>query len=1130
MNTVTDQRNMDPTAATIVENFSRILGFPDDEGVQLGDSLLDMGADSLALMKCIDFLQDSLGVCVSMTQFYQDFSTLGDIVDHVRGALARTPRPQPATAVMAVPSASPAPVQQAAGSTRAWQPVQATPVQVVPAAVTMPAQASSDTEWVRGLLMSHVALMDRQLQLLDKLGQRSSGTEQNLPVPLALPATMDTATPAAPAVPAAAATAPQTPAPADEDAPVDRFNVFASRANTGQRGLTETQSRYLAGFIDAYSARHARSKALTQQARKTLSDNRASAGFKPATKEILFPILADRAEGAHLWDVDGNRFVDITMGFGVHFFGHNPPFIRDPLVAQTQRGYPIGPQSPLAGRVAELVCELTGHERVVFCNSGSEATMTAMRIARAHTGRQKIVIFRESYHGTFDGFLARTDASKAAQGASVPVSAGVTPGAIADTLVLAYGEDEALAQVEALGPQLAAVLVEPVQSRRPWLQPREFLARLREITRKHGVVFIWDEVITGFRIAPGGAQEHFGIRADLATYGKIAGGGMPIGLVAGNATLLDLIDGGYWRYGDDSVPQSDQIFFAGTFTKHPLAMAAARAALEKIQAEQATLYPQLNERTRLLAEASNRLFEGAGIPVRVECFGSLFRYVSRKNIDMFFNHLMMEGVFIWEGRNCFLSTAHSDADIQHILQATSNAIARMQEGGFFDGKAACAPVTSAPITSAQLTSVPVTAWASRFTRLWRGDSALALNIGGGILFRGLAGGAQGGAQLGTPIAALKAAVRTVLGGSPALNVRLDASQAQWIASGQPFHVADGVGTAQPGETTEDLAARLVDAELARAFGPTDGAQVRATLASLGGTDALLILVANHAVCDGYSFALAVDAILAQAKQPATVNPLPTPLDSTAQAQARYLQSPACERDRAYWAGQVEACYAGTAFAPADAPGGPARRLRFSVAAAAVARLAKAHRATSFATLVTAFQFALWDNPALRARGVLGVPCANRAVLQSDLQIAQVSNLLPLPLRQHTDTLDPGRGIAQTGAALRDLATHGAYPLLAQPQGPAGMPGLPGVPGVPPIVLSVNLEPSAFDLSSSGFDAVPLFGKRPCVEFPIEVNMVRQGAQYIVLCDYQERTTLEPNVLLLMSRFEQLITTWSQNAD
>jgi glutamate-1-semialdehyde aminotransferase/acyl carrier protein len=1055
--------NADALAAAITENFSRILGLAPEECLRMHDSLLDMGADSLALMKCIDFLADELGVSVSIAQLYQEFATVGDIVEHARQAQGRQ-RPGPAT--------RPGPGPANSGSEEG--PLPLPPQEPSFAAVAQPQEPG----WIRELMLSHVALMDRQLQMLGRLGGG----------PALAPAARSGPAAPAQAQPRPGSGLPQSPPLAADSAQTDRFNVFASRSGAGRSTLSPRQQAYLSAFIDAYCARHPGSKQMTQQSRRALADNRASAGFKPGTKEILYPILAERAQGTRLHDVDGNEFIDITMGFGVHLFGHNPGFVREALSAQAEKGFPIGPQSPLAGRVAELVCELTGHERVVFCNSGTEATMTAVRLARAHTGRRKIVVFRESYHGTFDGFLARP--GQGGDSASVPVSAGVVAASITDTVVLEYGEDASLERIEALGADLAAVIVEPVQSRRPWLQPRAFLQRLREITRAHGIVFLWDEVITGFRMGVGGAQAHFGIRADLATYGKIAGGGLPIGMVAGDAALLDLIDGGFWQYGDDSFPQADPIFFAGTFTKHPLTMAAAVATLEKIRAEGDSLYPQLHARTERLAQASNAVFERMGVPVRVECFGSLFRYVSRKNIDLFFSHLMMEGVFVWEGRNCFLSTAHTDADVDAIVKATEAAVTALQSGGFLDeGMGAREPVA-------------LSAWARRFAGLWNVQAAAALNIGGGIRIQG-ADAAQA--------RQLQAAIETAWSGS-GVCARFDAVAQRWQPSGQRLRVEHATASPAAGETLEQLVARVVDAEMARPFAADAEVQARATLMSLPGGDLLLLLVANHCVCDGYSFALALESIFSGGPAPDGNGQL------TVDAEQRYRRSPQYERDHGFWMARLQP----------QAPWwgyqegmdlGPVGQLRFRIDADAVARLARTHRVSAFAVLVEAWDQALRDDPRLGSQGVLGIPVANREVLGADHSLVQVSNLLPLWRGARTDARDPATALPVAARALQDLQAHGAYPLLA---------GLPRAQW--PVAMSVNLEPSGHSWSTAGMQATVVFGRRSAIEFPMEANMVRQGPCYEVFFDYREPQLSRAEALSLVSRFEQLITLWSQNAD
>jgi glutamate-1-semialdehyde aminotransferase len=436
-------------------------------------------------------------------------------------------------------------------------------------------------------------------------------------------------------------------------------------------------------LMERYTAKTGTSRRLTEKYRLRLADNRASAGFRLSIKEMLYPIHAERSAGSKIFDVDGNEFLDFTMGFGANLFGHNPAFVMDAVRKQLELGLQLGPQSPLAGEVAELVAGFTGMDRVTFCNSGTEAVMTALRLARTATGRPKIALFAGSYHGTFDGVLARTG-DKTSQ--VLPLSPGVPPHMIDDVVVLDYETPGALETIRRHAGELAAVLVEPVQSRRPEMQPALFLRNLRALTREHGIALIFDEIITGFRLAPGGAQEWFDVRADLATYGKVIGGGLPIGLVAGRAEYLDGIDGGQWSYGDESYPSANTTFFAGTFCKHPLTMAASKAVLLHMKDRGPALQKDLNRRTSELAARLNEVFAVEQFPVRVAHCGSLFRFAFGGNMDLFFYQLLDRGIYIWEGRTCFLSTAHTDADVDRLIAAVRESVREMKKTGLKMGR------------------------------------------------------------------------------------------------------------------------------------------------------------------------------------------------------------------------------------------------------------------------------------------------------------------------------------------------------------------------------------------------------------------------------------------------------------
>lgn len=422
---------------------------------------------------------------------------------------------------------------------------------------------------------------------------------------------------------------------------------------------------FIADFATRYGAGRAASRAQREAFGAVLADSRAVAGFRPETKSMLYPIIGVKGQGSHVIDADGNDYVDLTMGFGVQLFGHNPPMVVEAMQRQlAEQGLFLGPQAEKAGEAAARIARLTGNERVVFCNSGTEAVMTALRLARHATGRPLVAMFAGSYHGHFDGTLART----APDGDSQPLASGTPLGMLADVVVLDYADPEgSQAVLETLADRLAAVIVEPVQSRRLSLQPRDFLHWLRGFTNRVGAALVFDEVLLGFRVAAGGVQAWSGVRADLVTYGKIVGGGLPIGVVSGRAQFLNGIDGGMWPIEGAGGPQTERTFFAGTFNKNPLAMAAACAVLTHLEASGPALQERLNARTEAFCRHLNGLLEADGSTLRVEHFASVMRFVGAS--DLFYAQLISRGVYVWEGRTCFLSTAHTDGDLEQVTQA-----------------------------------------------------------------------------------------------------------------------------------------------------------------------------------------------------------------------------------------------------------------------------------------------------------------------------------------------------------------------------------------------------------------------------------------------------------------------------
>jgi amino acid adenylation domain-containing protein len=598
--------------------------------------------------------------------------------------------------------------------------------------------------------------------------------------------------------------------------------------------LSEKQRRWLEDFTARYVARTARSKQYTQQHRRHFADPRAVSGFKQDWKEIVYPIVAERSAGSKLWDIDGNEWTDMTLSFGAAMLGHQPPFVVEAITAQLARGMEIGPTSPLAGEVAQMICEMTGMERAIFCNTGSEAVTGAVRVARTVTGRSKIVYFHESYHGIDNEILGRRTGST-----NIPFAPGILPEAVANTLILDYGDPRSLEIVAAHAGEIAAVLVEPVQSRRPSLQPREFLHELRALTTRHGIALIFDEIITGFRCHQGGAQAHFGVKADIATYGKVIGGGLPIGAIAGRAEYMDAFDGGHWSFGDDSFPGAAVTFFAGTFVRHPLALAAARAVLGHLKEQGGALQQQLSGRTEKMTARINGAL--AGSPFSAEFFGS--NWLVQTQPDLKFSGLLYallrhHGLHIWEGRPCFVSAAHSEADLDRVVAAFGQTAATLEEAGFFSR------AESAPSLSDAAESIPLT---ESQRELWlvcqqSPGANSACNETWTLRLRGA-----------LDVTALQVALQAIVD-------RHDALRSSFTPSGDTLVVAPKIVLSVP---TTDLStlpeaeresrlSAMRRAESVRVFDLSVAPLLALHIVRLAPEEHALIFNAHHIVCDGWS--------------------------------------------------------------------------------------------------------------------------------------------------------------------------------------------------------------------------------------------------------------------------------------
>ena len=475
----------------------------------------------------------------------------------------------------------------------------------------------------------------------------------------------------------------QTPAPFGPFQPL-QSNMLQT---AGDLSLSERKQQYIQAFSQHICQKYPQCKAHTSEYREPYADYRAAPFFHMSLKELCFAIVPSRAEGAKLWDIDGNQYVDLMMDFGANLFGHQPAFLKQAMFEQINRGIVLPLRSEKAAQAAKLICDLTGNDRAAFVQSGSEAVMTALRLARHTTRKKKIVIFSGSYHGLADAVLVRKHTEDGRE-VTRPVISAIPQGMVEDVEVLDYDDASALQYIKDNADTLAAILVEPVQSRNPKLQPREFLHALREITSLGNIALIFDEIITGFRSVLGGAQEWFGVRADIVTYGKVVGSGMPIGVVSGTSRFMDAVDGGQWQFGDDSYPKVERTFFGGTHSQNPLAMACIEAVMSQLKIRGNELQSRLNGMTADLADRLNRFFKQQGLAISVMHFSSLFRLDnSRTNLLeklLLQYHLWDKGILLSDIGNNFLSDAHTPEDIDKIVEAFQQSVFDLKKGGFFE--------------------------------------------------------------------------------------------------------------------------------------------------------------------------------------------------------------------------------------------------------------------------------------------------------------------------------------------------------------------------------------------------------------------------------------------------------------
>jgi glutamate-1-semialdehyde 2,1-aminomutase len=404
------------------------------------------------------------------------------------------------------------------------------------------------------------------------------------------------------------------------------------------------------------------------------------------------PIMLERGKGSHVWDADGNEYIDFMMSFGALIQGHAHPKLVSVVSKAMSQGSHFAAATSAEAEAAERFCRVVpSAEAVRFANTGSEATMLALRLARAHTRRTKFLKFEGHYHGWYDPFLLNAhshppeELGPTEEPARIPDSQGI-PSATFDDVVLAPWNDvSALERVmRRHGRELAAVITEPIMANMGCILPREgYLQRLRELTKECDALLIFDEVVTGFRYAPGGCQEYYGVKPDLSTFGKALGAGFPVGAVAGPRSILDRM-----RWGENMV------LHYGTFNGHRLTMKVIAANLDLLSAKDA--YPKLHAIGDAAIAGLRGIFSRRNVRAIVQGFGPMFQiyfaerdaihdyrdycaYVDTARYSRFVQLLLDRGIYMTpsNGLHWIISTAHTQADVEKLLGAANEACAEL---------------------------------------------------------------------------------------------------------------------------------------------------------------------------------------------------------------------------------------------------------------------------------------------------------------------------------------------------------------------------------------------------------------------------------------------------------------------
>jgi amino acid adenylation domain-containing protein len=1057
-------------------------------------SFTDQGLDSLSLTQATLEIERVFSIKLRFRRLLEDLDT----IEKLAAFFDKELEPE-----KFMPS-QPSPVPK---SESAVAPVQASPSAMLVHTSQVASISTTDTG-LQQIVLQQMQLMSQQLALL--AGQPSvsnaSSASPNQPTSKAVINT-DSST----STPKVGPVLNDTPSPElSSRALVDKpFGASARITLQAQQELTSQQHTWLQDFVARYNVRTGKSKAFSQKNRDLMADPRVVTGFNPLWKDLVYPIVAERSKGAHVWDLDGNQYIDLLSCFGANFLGYQPESVIKAMHDQLEKGIEVGPQHPLSAEVAQLIAEFTGMQRVAFCNTGSEAVMGAMRIARTVTGKKTIAIFTNSYHGIFDEVIVRGTK----QLRSLSAAPGILANAVENILVLDWASDESLRILRARASELAAIMTEPVQNKYPTIQPRAFLQELRKIADSAGCALVFDEVVTGFRVAPGGAQEFYGVRADIATYGKIIGGGLPFAAIAGGTKWLDALDGGTWCYGDDSYPEAGVTYFAGTFVRHPLALAAAHASLLHIKTRGRALYQEINGNTQRLIDRLNDAFAARGAPVKAVHCTSLWRLSwdeDQKFVSLFYYLARYHGLHLYEQFGHFVTEAMGEAELEKVFSVFTQTLDELLSLGFITPRPGTRPPGNRDGANA-----PLGPLAPGQTERWLAASfdthaRKALNES---FFLDL----KGPIDLG----ALRAALQDVIDRHDAFRITFDPEEPVQKLAGPASAAEIAVVDMTAENDFEAALSGYSDLHSIRDFGLTQAPLAKFSILQASATHVVVHVVVSHLIFDGWATPVFL-ADLAHAYRARTVGTGPNWIKAESavafgRAEHDRWNSPKAKESLAYWCEQLKDAPAPLILGDKQPPetrqypGATLHRTFGKDLASQLRKVSAANKATLFQVLFASVAATI-KNISKRDDFVVSIPFASQSLDHHEGLIAD--GVLDLPIRirlkgdlQTSDVISIARNQLMD-AMDYPLATQGAI---------ARILGLSPLGNRPPITgVYFNLNPR---LRIAGFE-------------PLEANF-REGTKRGLLSEvifnfYEEPDRLELDLHYSTEFFtnaaaEQLVT-------